>query len=429
MRLQDEGCDVLVWIDRDKPPTDKIAHVGDGLVEKARSWDDLLAWAKEGMQSGEPTLILFDASGMGEKADEARAAGVYTVGGGSFMDKLESNREFGQQIAEAAGCKLPPFVAFNSLSSVKKFAETLGATPVYFKTDSYLSADDTRKCEHGAALYRYMDELQAEYRDKIKCIVQKKIDGVPLSTGRWWNGKAWIGLYLWDIEHKALMNDDVGPSTGCSFNAVGFYADESPRIAQQLGWEKLTSEFLKHEAPPGWYDINAVVTEDDAYFLEWTPRLGYDSEMTSFRLVGDLSKQLWAVATGQEPSVHSSNIAYSVRMWIPPYPWEFTEWTDTHSNLGTRIHNWGEELWAGNFVPYQVRMVGDNLEIGSTEGIVGLAIAVGTDLSELHDEAMDYAKQLDVRGLGYRTDGGAVVKKDAEELAKRGHVLHTGLSR
>jgi phosphoribosylamine---glycine ligase len=427
LRLQDEGCDVLVWIDRDSPPTDKITHVGDGLVDKARSFEELLEWAQEGMRSGEPTLVFFDASGMGEKADDARKKGLHVIGGGSFMDKLENDRKFGQDIAAAAGCQIPPFKAFSSLSSVQEFARTLGPMPVYFKTDSYLSADDTRQCKGGAALYRYMDELKAEYRDKIKCIVQKKMEGVALSTARWWNGKVWVGPYEWTIEHKALMNDDVGPSTGCSFNSVGFY--ERPRIAEQLGWDKLTPEFVKNEAPPGLYDINAVVTDDAAYFLEWTPRLGYDSEMTSARLIPDLSKHLWTVATGDGEIEVSSEIGYAVRLWIPPYPWEFVEWTDKHSCLGARIHNYGPSLWAENFIAYQVRMVDENLEIASPEGLLGLSLSVGNDLSDLHDETIEFAGQLDVRGLGYRTDGGTVCKKDAEELKKRGHDLHPGLLR
>jgi len=429
-RLMDEGHDVLVWIDPGKPKDpDTNELVGDGLIQKIGGWPGALQWAKDANAAGKPTLVLFDASGMGDKADEARAAGLYTVGGGSFMDKLENDRSFGQGIAEAAGCMLPPFQEFGNLDACIEWAKDLGDIPTYWKTDKYLDSDATHGQENGEDLITYLNYIKRTYGSRIPCLVQQKIKGIALSTARWWNGRSWCSPYQSTIEHKAFMNDDVGPATGCSFNAVHFYAQDQPKVAQALGWEKLTASFLKENAPPGLYDINAIIDPaGKAHFLEWTPRLGYDSEMTSFRLFGDLGAALWGIATGQGGSSISFDIAYSTRLGVPPYPWEHTTRADKHNCVGVPVKG-ADGLWNKHFIPYQVKLGEDGLEMGSPEGIVGLSLAVGEKVSALHDEVIDFAMSMKkvTPGLSFRTDGGKCVKEDAEKIKEAGFEIHPGL--
>ena len=71
-------------------------------------------------------------------------------------------------------------------------------------------------------------------------------------------------------------------------------------IAQKLHWDLLGDIFRKYESAPGLYDINALLNEDDGepYFLESTPRLGYDSETTSQKGISDLGKFIYNLAMG-----------------------------------------------------------------------------------------------------------------------------------
>lgn len=431
-RLMDEGHEVLLWVDPGKPEEpDTNGLVGAGLVQQVGGWKEAVQWAKDSQASDTPTLVLFDASGMGEKAQECRDAGLYIVGGGLFMDKLEKDRAFGQEIVAGAGTLIPEFMEFSNLDECQEWAKTLGDIPVYWKTDKYLDSDATHGCENGKDLINYLNYIKKNYGGNIPCLVQRKIEGIAISTARWWNGVAWCSPYQGTIEHKAHMNGDIGPATGCSFNAVWFYEQETPKIAAALNWERLTGAFLKNKAEPGLYDVNAILTpEGKAYHLEWTPRLGYDSEMTSFRLIDDLGAMLWSVATTQGGSKISYDIGYSIRMSVAPYPWEHSSRSDEKNCIGVPVMG-ADGLWEGGYIPYQIKLddEGEGLEMGSPEGIVGLSLAIGPKLSVLGEKTLEFANSMrkaGTPGLQYRTDGHECVKKDAEEMKKAGFEIHEG---
>ncbi len=419
-RLQDEGHDVRVWIAENSHKT-----IGDGIVQKL-SWENLVAWAREG-----ECAMLFDSSGLGAKADEVRAHGIPTLCGGSFMDKLEKDRSFGFRIATEAGMDLPPFAEFRSISECIAAAPHVDR-PVYFKSDKYLGADATHKCENAQELVEYLEGVRAAHGDAMTCMLQAKMDGVAYSTARWWNGRAFVGPFEGTIEHKALMNDDVGPSTGCSFNATWFYDDENPAIAQALRWENLAAIFRKHDAPAGLYDVNAVALDDGhAAFLEWTPRLGYDSEMTVARLMPNLGEFLAAVALGTNlPQVDTESLAYAVRLSVPPYPSEDVKRDEKASPHGKVRIGGTDGLWDKHFIAYCVRRNGDGLEMASPEGIVGLSLAVGDDLEAMEDACVEYAGEMSnhcsVR-LQYRTDGAERIAEDAERILDAGFEIPGGI--
>lgn len=421
-RLQDEGVDVKVW-QQDR----NLKRIGEGIVPLAGTFEELYWFVKEGNMSREPSMMFFDASGMGEKADRVRKYGIAVAGGGEFCDKLEKDRLFGFNLAEEAGCQLPPHKQYGSLTESEQDSPE---GEFYFKTDRYLEADATKGLQDAEHQKEYFQGIRERYGDKIKHILQTKIEGVPLSTARWWNGHDWTGPYEGTYEHKAFMDGDLGGSTGCSFNAVFFYRNDPP-IAEELGWENLTQLFRKNDAPPGLYDINAVVTEDgEVYFLEWTPRLGYDSEMTSFRLMPSLADHLFNVANGREMPVPKGELAYSIRLSIPPYPWEYGELREKGTADGKLVRG-VDGLWDKQFIGYQLRQdPKTGLVLAGPEGIVGLSLAVGDELSILHDTAFEYAKGLHKRGISalqFRSDGQTCIKEDAEKIQDAGHDIHEGM--
>jgi phosphoribosylamine--glycine ligase len=422
LRLIAEGHEVRWWI---APSYGK--GVGNGLVPKAGQWPELLAWVREGSRTG-PAIMLFGTSGLGDKADEARKAGVPVVGGGTFMDKLEHDRDYGFKIAQEAGAQLPPYKEFASIDETIAWARTITLPPSFWKTDRYFDGDTTHGVDDAAHLIEYLEGMRTAHGNRMTNIVQKKIDGIPFSTARWWNGRDWVGPYEGAYENKKFMNDDVGPSTGCSFNALWFYEEEQPRIAEILGWENLSSAFRAAEAPPGLYDMNAIITDEgEGYFLEWTPRFGYDSEPTSFRLIPDLGAHLYAVAFGHTPPEPSHALAYSIRLSIPPYPWEHGDVNDKGGAVGKRII--GADLDPeSSFVPYHLRMGPRGLEMASPEGLVGLAYVQGEDIHQLGEQALEAAEELKrTAGLQYRTDGAEDCAEAAHKLDEAGLEVHIGL--
>jgi hypothetical protein len=211
---------------------------------------------------------------------------------------------------------------------------------------------------------------------------------------------------------------------------VWFYQEENPRIAQELHWEELTQAFRKYGAAPGLYDVNAVVTADgEVYFLEWTPRFGYDSEPTSFRMYEDAGELLRAVALGGQFPEPSREIGYAIRLSVPPYPWEHSKKIDTKSCMGTYVSGEVGDLWSGDFIAYQLCQKEYGYEVASPEGIVGLSYTQGHRLGQLNEAAIEGAKAIRAPGLQYRTDGAKTIAKDAKALQEAGFEIHSGLLR
>lgn len=419
-RVIDEGHEALYYVWPGKPFRADGEQIGEGLVPKEQDFEAFTAWCKQ-----PDTIAVFCGNNLGLKADEFRAMGIPTVGGGTFCDKLEKDRRFGTSIAEQAGCNIPPYEEFESLSECKKWAEKLGDVGVYFKSDKFIDSDATQSCRNGEDLVRYLDHLRTKTGDRTKCIVQQKIEGVAFSTAQWYNGRAFIGPIEHTIEHKKFCNDDIGPATGCALNAVWFTPES--KTAESIGWANLEPIFRENNAPPGLYDINAVVDKQGtAWYLEFTPRFGFDSEPSSKRLVSSLSGLYETVALGAGTVGVSTDISYAVRLTVPPAPWEFSEARDKHTCLGVPILG-TDGLHDGNFIAYGVKEGQHELEMASTDGLVGLSLATGPKLESLHDEVIEFAKDLRVPGLMFRTDGAKVIMEDAEALEKSGVNVHPGL--
>lgn len=423
-RLADEGHEVLVWI----KPLDGN-HVGEGIVPRTNSWETLFQFAKTGVLARRQTMMLFDSSGLGEKADEARSWGIPIIGGCGFADRLEKDRAFGFRIAEEAGILIPPHEQFESFADALMFVQDMSDTPIYFKSDRFLDSDATHGADTTEEMVEYLEYVIRTYGSHGKCIIQQKIEGVPVSTARWWNGQAFVGPYQCTLEHKKFLNDDLGPSTGCAMNALWFYQD-TPRISQELHWEALSHAFRKNAAAPGLYDANCVVTpQGESYFLEWTPRLGYDSEMTSHRLFPSLGGLLEGVCFGRSEPAPSPQLAYSIRLGVPPYPWEHSKKVDQKSCVGTYVSGDVGDLWSESFIGYDLRIKDGHLEVASPEGIVGLTYAQGHRLGQLNEECIEAAKKIRAPGLSYRTDGDKVLRKDAQAMKDAGYEVHAGMLR
>jgi len=121
-----------------------------------------------------------------------------------------------------------------------------------------------------------------------------------------------------------LMNDELGPSTGCSGNLIWACLD-SCRLVNE-GVAKVEDICVK-EGYVGQIDLNAIVSKEDGklYGLEWTPRFGYDSIPTILQLLDiDLGKLFSDFAKGQVNYEFpiAEGYAGGVRLSIPPYPLE-----------------------------------------------------------------------------------------------------------
>lgn len=415
-RLQDEGCKVLLY-----HATPELKRIGEGIVPIATSQAQ---WRAFGNASND-TIWFFDCTDAGAVADSLRRAGKLVVGGGMFMDRLENERAFGQAFAQSHGMLTPPTREFKSVTESIAYMEAtkeqqIGDGGWAWKPDKDLGASSSYVSDTEQVVRFCKRVIIPMHGDRISCVVQERIPGVALSTARWWNGTQWTGPYEGTIEEKKFMVDDIGPATGCSLNSVWFYMDDTPKIAQALKWEALAGSFRAAQAPPGIYDINSIVTKEGAYFLEWTPRLGIDAELTSQRAVTNLSELLHEVATGGEID-HLFRVDrgyHAVRLTVPPYPCEAEELN--HSKVAFVPIDGVRSVWQGDFVAVGVRYSKEGLVVADPHGFVGSATVESRSVAGGYDKIAKAIKGFDIPGLQWRPDGAKIVMDDLKEMRRLG---------
>src|SRR5688572_24368203 len=108
-QVQKEGFEVKYHImskaDRD---------VGDGFVEKVDRWEDHKDWAD---------VIVFDDCEFGSLVEKLRREGKAVIGGNSYTDKLEMDRDFGQEEMTASGLTTLPRWEFTSFDDAIAFVK------------------------------------------------------------------------------------------------------------------------------------------------------------------------------------------------------------------------------------------------------------------------------------------------------------------
>lgn len=422
-RLYDEGHDVLVFIDKEKGRFTQ--RVGDRLVPKTANFD---TWLKFGAHPD--AITFFDFTGKGELADGLRRSGRLVIGSGSFMDKLEDDRPFGESIATQHGILSPPSFRFSTISAAIEFLkrdpqQKHGDGGWAWKPNKDLGSDATWVDKTTAGMIGWLQLwARPHYGDNQPCLLQERIPGVALSTERWWNGKSWVGPYIATLEEKKFMPDDIGPSTGCSMNLIWFYPNEQPRIAEELKWESLAETWRKRDAPPGLYDINAIVNRQGAWFLEWTPRLGYDSEMTSQRGISNLAEFLAALVLGKsvDEFFDLNQIYVGVRCTVPPYPEDERVFkTGRIPSKDVPILDGLDGLWQKRMVAMELAKGEQCIHTTGGSGIVGIIVAEGSSLKGCCDDIYAYlGDTLSVPDMQYRPDCEKNLQADIDEMAQDG---------
>jgi phosphoribosylamine--glycine ligase len=432
LRVKDEGHEVKSYVPN-RGTSFLQRDNGKGLIDRAGSWNELMAWG----MSRPGTVFVFDFSTEGKLAEQLRQRGQLVVGGGLFCDQLELDRTFGEDIASSCGVLAPATHKFPSISATIAFLKKHDQD-WYFKADGNLSTASTA---HGEPekLIRRLKTLAEHNGDQIKNILQETIEGADISTACWWNGRDWIGPFEGTIENKKLMDGNVGPSTGCSFNVVWFY-EGWPTIANELKFREMGELFRKHNAPAGVYDINAMISEKDghAYFLEYTPRFGYDAEPTAMRAIqGELAQFYYDLATGRATHVpfDTSRAQMSVRVTVQPYPWENLHELPSPRRkkasgaVGVSVGQLDgsdlRKLYGGggeHFMAYGCGLGSDGeLVVVDTTGIVGLVCADGFDTELMNDEILEEIEELDIADAQYRTDAGQVLDEHLEKIKSLGY--------
>ena len=395
--IQDEGNDCRLYI---KEPGYK--NVWDGLLPKAKKIDPR-----------PDEVVIFDFSGFGAIADKLKKSGVPIVGGSSFADKLEQDRQFGFDIMEEAGIKVPFTTEFDDFKDVESFLDENGKDEdgcerrfVFKPSGKGLPCHLTYVSIDRGDLEEYLKYVEKNYsKDIDSFVLQEFVEGVVVSSEMWCDGTKFLRPGNHTLEVKAFMDGNNGPATGCSGNIL--WIEDGPCRIINSGVARVEAACAKagHVGP---IDLNAVVNDTGVYGLEWTPRFGYDATPTQFFLMNDsIGKYFSDVARGQASRMPMNDkFAVGVRLSIPPYPLEPEKPEHVQlvrPNVGIPIRGLTDQN-AGLFYFYEVMEEDGTLVHSSGTGLIACAMGIGDEPWSAFNQAYRSLHEIKIPEKQFRTD-------------------------
>jgi len=405
--LQQEGNDVKFFI---QSATEK--DVGDGFVEKVDSWEDQIDWAD---------VIVFDDIGFGKTAEKLRAEGKKVVGGSVYTDRLENEREFGQQELAKAGVSVLPNWNFSDFEEAIKFVQ---GNPGRYVIKPSGKAQNEKELlfvgqeEDGNDVINVLAHYKKNWSNKIKIFqIQQFSSGVEVAVGAFFNGKDFVKPVNVNFEHKRLFPGNIGPSTG-EMGTLMMWTGKS-RIFE-LTLEKMKPA-LATSGYVGYIDINSIANGTGIYPLEFTSRFGYPT--ISIHMEGISSKWgkfLYSLAKGEDVSLNTKKgFQVGVVVAVPPFPFNddrtFRKFSEDATILFKAQNLEGIHLG-------EVKMEGSDWRIAGRSGYSLVVTGSGSTTEDARTLAYKRVANIMIPNMFYRTDIGSGWGKDSDLLLSYGYL-------
>ena len=306
-----EGHEVRYCIEDEKE-----RDIADGFVPKVRDWQREVDWAD--------VIVFDDTLGQGEKAQALRAKGNAVIGGTPYTDRLEDDRSFGQEELKKEGINIVIYRDFDKFDDAIAYVK---ANPErYVIKPSGTAANVKRRLfvrdeDDGQDVIRMLEAYKKSFPDEIRQFqLQRRMTGVEVAVGAFFNGKEFIYPLNVNFEHKKLFPGNIGPSTG-EMGTVMFWSGPNKLFNSTL--KKMEAK-LASESYVGYIDLNCIVNGNGIYPLEFTARFGYPTiSIQQEGMTTPIGQFLADLAAGASPKLKvKSGFQIGVRVVVSPFPFD-----------------------------------------------------------------------------------------------------------
>lgn len=324
------------------------------------------------------------------------------IGASAITEELELDRHKGIELAQKMGFAVPEMHTFKRLKDGAKFLE--GRKDLWvFKPENNQDIDLTYVEKfRGELLTKILEEYTKRVGD-IEFILQRKIDGTEVSSEVWIAGGP--VHYNQTIENKRLMDSDLGPAIGSQSNTVWLKKGGGVII----GPLTKMANYLK-SIYIGPCDANCIVKGGVPYFLEWSPRFGWDALYCLLTLVNGKITDFFLKDFKAD---FYEGFAASERLSIPPYPYGSSELRTMYARNVSIIGKLKDypRFWAQDIYDE------GGLKCAGADGILGVVAARGKSVEEAWGRVYNRIKRIKVCSYPqYRTDGLSRARKRIERL-------------
>ena len=363
-----------------------------------------------------------------EKLDSLKKRGMPVYAPSAEAVKLEIDRSAGMKFLEDHGIKVPEYKAFKNLDQVEKhILENPGpyvikpAGDCENKALSFVSKSDVEMLQQ----IKVWKAQKADFENGI--ILQKFIKGIEMSACLFVGSDGFVGPVSESFEHKKLMADDLGPSTG-EMGTVIKYVKES-KLAD-IVLRPLEKSLVKMKAYCS-CDVNCIIDEaGEVHPLEFTMRCGFPAiNLQLFLHEGDPIEFLIDALNGEDTLETSFETGICVVVAIPDFPYGNYE---KEQVVGLPIYGITEEnekhIQPQSMMKTQMLLESDGEAVEgdgfATAGdYVCILVHSGESVKEAQKNVYDIADQIKIPNMILRTDIGNRVIKALPKLQKLGFAM------
>jgi len=408
-QVMKEGHDVRLWIQNEEE-----RGIGEGFVPKTGDWRSEVDWAD---------LVVFDdVLGMGKLAEELRARGKPVVGGNPYTDKLEDDRAFGQQELKNVGVPIIPHQNFTSFDEAVAYVQE---NPNRYVIKPSGEAQNMKGLlfvgeeEDGRDVIEVLEDYKRAWANQVQSFqLQRRVLGVEVATGAFFNGREFVYPICVNFEHKRLFPGDIGPSTGEMGTAM-FWSEPNKVFNQTL---RRMEPALAREGYVGYIDVNCIVNANGVYPLEFTARFGYPTiSIQQEGLLTPMGELLHGLAAGTLTRVRArSGYQVGVRVVVPPFPYTDPKRFETSSKDAVILFKTKSRE---GFHLEDVKLVNGEWLVTGTSGVVLIVCGTGPSMRHAQKQAYNRVRNVMIPNMYYREDiGDRWSEEDSDRLHSWGYL-------
>lgn len=387
-------------------------EVGNGFMPKVDDWEREVDWAD--------VIVFDDVLGQGAKAKKLREAGKKVIGGTPYTDRLEDDRAFGQDELKKHGVPILPYKEFTSFDEAIEFVRQ---NPIRYVIKPSGEAQNNKGLlfigeeEDGRDVIQVLSDYQKAWAKKIPAFqLQKRITGVEVAVGAFFNGRQFAHPINVNFEHKKLFPGELGPSTGEMGTAM-FWSTPNRLFNATL---KKFEATLAKEGYVGYIDLNCIVNSNGIYPLEWTARFGYPIiSIQQESLLAPTGELLSELAQGKlERFKVKSGFHIGVCIVVPPFPFEDKETFEVKSK--DSIIFFKKPTDGVHIV--DVKLVNEEWVVTGNSGVVLVVCGSGLTMKQAQHQVYSRIKNILVPHMYYRDDIGERWFEDSDRLHTWGYL-------
>jgi len=272
--------------------------------------------------------------------------------------------------------------------------------------------------EDGKDVVQVLEDYKRAWAARIKEFqLQRRIVGVEVAAGAFFNGKEFVLPVNVNFEHKKLFPGDIGPSTG-EMGTSMFWSEPNRIFNATL---KKMEPKLKEERYVGYIDVNCIVNSNGIYPLEFTARFGYPTiSIQQEGMLIPIGEFLHKLAEGSITRFKArSGFQVGVRIVVPPFPFKDPETFETSSKDAVIIFK--KPTREGVHIE-DVKSVDNEWLVTGTSGVVLIAVGLGPTMKAAQKQAYNRIENIMIPNMYYRKDIGDRWFEDFDRLHTWGYL-------